>query len=123
MRNPFCTSCDNMMYLNMKQAAGKGATETLEYYCRCCKKVEPIENQNMVVPILKTSVQNRDTQFHLIVNEYTKHDPTLPRIDNIPCPNPECPVQKHKEIIYLRYDDAHLKYLYVCTECDFVWSR
>jgi hypothetical protein len=76
----------------------------------------------MVIPVMKTSVENRDTQFSLIVNEYTKFDPTLPRIHNIPCPNPECATKEGKEVIYIRYDDTNLKYLYLCTECDKLWK-
>ena len=121
MRHPFCPTCQNMMYLAMNQSSA-GSTDTLEYFCRCCKHVEPIVNQNMVIPIMKTSVENRDTQFSLIVNEYTKFDPTLPRIHNIPCPNPECATKEGKEVIYIRYDDTNLKYLYLCTECDKLWK-
>ena len=26
------------------------------------------------------------------------------------------------EIIYMRYDDENMKYLYICVECDTIWK-
>jgi len=69
-----------------------------------------------------------------LVNEYTKLDPTLPRVSNIPCPNAACisnRVHEEKvtsedqlphEVIYLRYNDAQLKFVYICNLCDTVWK-
>ena len=63
-------------------------------------------------------------------NEFTKLDPTLPRTQNIKCPNRSCP-SNHKsetgeeaknEVIYLRYDDVNLNYVYICTQCDTIWK-
>jgi len=78
--------------------------------------------------------------FSQVVNKYTKLDPTLPRINTIRCPNDECPSnrksagaggggaeaedkkEKKSEVIYLRYDDTNLKYVYLCAKCDKVWN-
>ena len=51
-------------------------------------------------------------------------DPTLPRLDNIPCPNKECPSNNgsDKEVIYIRYDDTNLKFIYLCVHCDKIWK-
>lgn len=50
------------------------------------------------------------------------------------CPNDECPSNEvvaasggksgkaKSEIIYVRYDDANLKYVYLCAKCDKVWN-
>ena len=60
-----------------------------------------------------------------IVNKYTKLDPTLPRINRIPCPNAECDTntkETPREIIYIRYDDTNIKYMYLCSTCDYVWK-
>ena len=29
---------------------------------------------------------------------------------------------KEREIIYIRYDDKNMKYVYLCPECDHVWK-
>ena len=65
--------------------------------------------------------------YHHLINEYTKLDPTLPVIDNIKCPNATCDSnntenQKKNKIIYLRVDDEKMKYLYICANCDKVWN-
>jgi aspartate carbamoyltransferase regulatory subunit len=52
-------------------------------------------------------------------------DPTLPRINNILCPNAECKTNTEdvpREIIYIRYDNVNMKYVYLCSECDVVWK-
>ena len=60
-----------------------------------------------------------------MINEYTKLDPTLPRVTNIDCPNTECPTrteEEDKEVITMRYDDINMKYVYLCAKCDFIWK-
>ena len=72
------------------------------------------------IPKIKKSEQS----FNHIINKYTKYDPTLPRINNILCPNPDCETNKgdkEREIIYIRYDDINMKYVYLCYECNTVW--
>lgn len=43
------------------------------------------------------------------------------------CPNADCKSNNDSvagpcEIIYIRYDDDNLKYLYLCSECDNIWK-
>jgi DNA-directed RNA polymerase subunit M/transcription elongation factor TFIIS len=96
----------------------------LVYYCRKCgneDKLLAIEN----VCVSKTQVKKTEQTFSHIVNQYTKLDPTLPRINSVLCPNPECLTNtedKPREIIYIRYDDANMKYIYLCSECDTIWK-
>jgi aspartate carbamoyltransferase regulatory subunit len=59
------------------------------------------------------------------VNQYTKLDPTLPRINFLPCPNAACENHEEnetREIIYVRYDNQQMKYIYICAKCDTVWE-
>ena len=79
------------------------------YYCRNCGVNQ--DNLNTIETSIVSSVQliNNETTMSHIINKYTKLDPTLPRINRIPCPNPECDTNdKNKnteiEIIYIRYD-------------------
>jgi hypothetical protein len=87
---------------------------------------------------------NTTQSFSQVVNKYTKLDPTLPRIKTIRCPNDDCISNKKRsgssqasssaddgssssknqenEVIYVRYDDTNLKYIYLCTKCDKVWN-
>ena len=75
--------------------------------------------------------QQKKEVFKILVNEYTKLDPTLPRVSNIPCPNAACVSNRpdeeksnsnQHEVIYLRYNDAALKFVYICNQCDTIWK-
>jgi hypothetical protein len=104
----------------------------LQYYCRNCGHIDDtIAADNICVS--KINIKHTTTQqsFSQVINKYTKFDPTLPRIHTIRCPNDECPSntgsvgEKKKsknEIIYVRYDDMNLKYVYLCAKCDKVWN-
>jgi DNA-directed RNA polymerase subunit M/transcription elongation factor TFIIS len=96
----------------------------LVYYCRNCGN----ENSNLATENLcvsKTQIKKDEQTFNYIINKYTKLDPTLPRISNVLCPNVDCKTNTNndeREIIYIRYDDTNMKYVYLCSTCDTVWK-
>ena len=118
----FCVKCENMYYIGIDA----DNTNQLIHYCRHCgHKDESIDDEGVCV--LNTQLKKGAQKFTHIINEYTKLDPTLPRIYNMKCPNEECKTNQEKyekltEIIYMRYDDNNLKYLYICAECDTNWK-
>ena len=116
----FCSVCNNMYYLRIDEQN----PNKLDYYCRNCGNEDKnLAHDNMCVS--KTYVKKNDQSFNHIINEYTKLDPTLPRVSTILCPNPECETNvknTKREIIYIRYDDTNMKYVYLCCECDTVWN-
>jgi len=96
----------------------------LVYYCRNCGNEDQTLTINNVT-VSKTVIKKTEQSFSHIINKYTKLDPTLPRINTILCPNVECPTNKkdkEREVIYIRYDDINMKYVYLCCECDTVWQ-
>jgi DNA-directed RNA polymerase subunit M/transcription elongation factor TFIIS len=116
----FCKNCDNMYYIRIKETDDNN----IEYYCRNCGYVDD-NLLNINTSISKIIVNNTHQNTHNIINKYTKLDPTLPKNDKILCPNSECPTNKKnekKEIIYLRYDDTNMKYIYLCSTCDTNWT-
>jgi len=126
----FCSKCDNMYYVRISETD----ENKLIYYCRKCGNTDDIITEdNMCVS--KTILKREEQKFSHIINEYTKLDATLPRVTNIKCPNPNCnegsasqPAAggagspQEKEIIYIRYDDINMKYVYICSACDTVWT-
>ncbi len=117
----FCAFCDNMYYISISDTD----SNVITYYCRNCgHKDDNTAEEGMRV--LKTQLKKGGQSFNHIINPYTKLDPTLPRIHNIKCPNDGCKTNKENaspaEIIYMRYDDDNMKYLYICVECDHVWK-
>ena len=134
----FCTECNNMYYIKIN---GEDAN-TLVYYCRFCGHEDDEPTESGVV-VLRTEYKKTEQQFSHMVNRYIKHDPTLPRIANVKCPNESCTsnaatsnaaTSNHgtankasgdkveSNVIYLRYDDDNMKYLYICEECDTTWK-
>ena len=142
----FCSECQNMYYIKIN---GEDAN-TLVYYCRFCGHEDNEPTDDGVV-VLRTEYKKTEQQFSHMINRYIKHDPTLPRITNVKCPNEGCksngstdksngstdksnsssasgghdsPVASKdaSSVIYLRYDDANMKYLYICEHCDTTWK-
>ena len=118
----FCVQCDNMYYIGISETD----SNKLTYYCRHCGHINnELATDGMCV--LDTKFKKSEQKFSHIINPYTKMDPTLPRIYNVKCPNESCATHKNDEskpteVIYIRYDDQNLKYLYICVECDYVWK-
>jgi aspartate carbamoyltransferase regulatory subunit len=95
----------------------------LIYYCRNCGNQDFVSVDDATVS--KIQLKKSQQEFSHIINKYTKLDPTLPRVSNILCPNGDCLTNKEDkpcEIIYIRYDDTNMKYVYLCSTCDTVWK-
>ncbi len=116
----FCSECSNMYYIRINS----DNTDKLIYYCRKCGH----EDNSFAIDngcVLKTQIKKTEQSFDYMVNKYTKFDPTLPRTNTILCPNQDCPTNKEKkerEIIYIRYNNTDMKYIYLCSDCDEVWQ-
>ena len=116
---------------------------SLAYYCRNCGHSDTmLMTENNCVS--NTQIKRTEQNYNHIINEYTKYDPTLPRISTSNCPNAKCESNmvaneaadeqgeaveeagtissKKAEIIYIRYDDVNMKYIYLCTHCDTKWK-
>ena len=109
-----CNKSNIMYYIRLNED-----TMSLTNYCRHCGNEDNSPNTNIIYSE-ESAIYDKD-----IVNEFTKYDPTLPRISNIPCQNAECISHKEgetTEIIYIKYDEVNLKFLYLCTKCDTSWK-
>lgn len=110
-----------MLYIGISETDANELT----YYCRNCKFVDT-EVGHEGVCVLNTQFTKGEQRFNHIINRYTKMDPTLPRIYNMRCPSLTCKSNlEHRpnpEIIYMRYDEDNMKYLYLCVECDEIWK-
>jgi DNA-directed RNA polymerase subunit M/transcription elongation factor TFIIS len=119
----FCSKCDNMYYIKISD---EEVVNTLIYYCRNCGNEDSVVTSENIV-VSKTQLSRTEQKYGNVVNKYTKLDPTLPRINTIKCPNPTCKSnvkqnENEREVIYMRYDDINMKYVYICAVCDTVWK-
>ena len=118
----FCNKCDNMFYIRISDDNGNSLT----YYCRNCGNEETNIQDDICVS--KTNLKRNEDKYYNIINKFSKYDPTLPHISNIPCPNSQCicnskDAKTEPDVIYKRYDEINLKYVYMCCHCDNVWHN
>jgi DNA-directed RNA polymerase subunit M/transcription elongation factor TFIIS len=121
-----------MLYIRLTEED----SHDLVFYCRNCGNSEELINKDNIC-VSKTDILIKEKAYYHDINEYTKLDPTLPRTNNIKCPNQLCPSNitidepgpstieentNKNEVIYLRYDDINMKYIYICTQCDKIWK-
>jgi DNA-directed RNA polymerase subunit M/transcription elongation factor TFIIS len=121
----FCTQCSNMYYTRITTDPDS-SLDSLMYYCQQCGNEEKADTE--FTRVLVTSVNKSSQTFNRFINKYTKLDPSLPRIRTIECPNTECITHTEtpapeSDIIYIRYDNVGMKYVYTCTHCDKIWTN
>lgn len=116
----FCSNCKNMYYIKIDE----DNPNSLLYYCRNCGNEDSLITEDNIC-VSKTQIKKGEKSFSHFINKYTKLDPTLPRVNNILCPNKDCITNtknEPREIIYIRYDDLNVNYVYLCSTCDTTWK-
>lgn len=99
-------------------ASADTSDDILIYFCKNCgdENRTPTEDDMCV---LYTQISHSNPTFTHVINKYTKYDPTLPRTI-MQCPKQQ-EDQRHKDpydVIYIRYDDINMRFVYLCTVCD-----
>ena len=119
----FCSSCSNMYYIKLE---GENSNNLI-YYCRNCGQTNDDEMDTGKC-IIKENITKNENKYNVSINKYTKKDNTLPRVNYIKCPNHNCLSNEDdfdvatREVIYVRYDQEDMKYLYLCSHCDHTWN-
>lgn len=117
----FCDICNNMFYVSVETVEGK---KKLVQYCKSCghKSYTTSTKSMCIIDDNKVSDKIKYSQY---VNKWIKYDPCLPRVKNITCPNETCTkdAQHDNEVIYIKYDNVDMKYLYHCCHCEHFWTN
>lgn len=150
----FCKICRYYLYLEEVSVVDdeKGDQESkkkeLRRVCRNCGYQEQMKGGL----ILEIDLKEKTSEgYKILMNEFTKDDPTLPHVHNLRCPSRACPSNKGRaypidnpaadaaaaapapqapnedkgevesDVIYLKYDAINMKYLYICNVCDTKW--
>ena len=109
-----------MLYFKIKEN-NEDNKSILIYYCRKFGDEEIIKNTELIKDVTYEKKQNKI----ISVNKNIKYDPTIPHIKNMNCPNSECIANKsevEQDIIYYRYNEDDIKYIYMCVNCDTMWK-
>lgn len=128
----FCEKCDNMYYIKIKNNDNDSDSDIDEnrliYYCRKCGN----ENTNLSkddICVSKEYMKQSKYKYNSVITPYTIKDPTLPRSKTIICPS--CSVNNKSQndndkedssVIYIRYDEENIKYVYLCSKCNTTWK-
>ena len=111
----FCPKCENLLYFDTK-------TEKLLRICRTCDYSEEDTQGGLA---METIVQERTSEgYKILLNEFTRQDPTLPHVTTLPCPKTSCPTNtkgQPRDVIIIKYDAQNLKFLYICNVCNEQW--
>lgn len=114
----FCDDCDNMLYISVDNE------NKLIYYCKNCSFIKYGDLSNGSICVIEDNRVSDDIKYIQFLNKYIKHDVTIPRVKNINCPNEECTKKKEEEnqVMYIKYDNKNMKYMYHCCYCENFWK-
>ncbi len=114
----FCQICSNMLYIKIDE------NKDLIEYCKNCNFSKKSEDTNSRI-VIDSTYNNQDINYKMHLNKFIKYDPTIPRVNNIPCQNKSCTKQSSDDnsIMIIKYDNVNLKYIYFCTYCDYFWTN
>lgn len=136
----FCSICDNVLHMQIgaledKKKTTDTATVPLLMYCKHCPftlEFDQNKDNNPRTQVFNPCMyrsnysSNHPLYFSTLVNKYTFDDPTLPRM-HCACPNDECLTHKDNqltpEVIFVRFDDQEMQYLYLCQHCRQCWYK
>jgi len=110
----FCNQCENMLYISVEDS-------NLIYHCKNCN-FQDFKDCSKTAE--KITSDFGDEKYSAFMSKHIKHDPTLPRVNNIACPNAQCTKKptEPNEVIYLKYNLEDMKYIYFCCHCDNFWK-
>lgn len=112
----FCDACNNMLYIKVEDAS------TLLYFCKNCQAVFPedtSESRCVTENVLDEDVSN----YKQYITPYIKFDKTLPKVNNVMCPNQGCTRgKKDNEVMYIKFNATSMSYLYYCCHCEHFWK-
>ncbi len=113
----FCTVCDNYLYLQVE-----GDKQVLQRICRNCG-FRDTEDQGGLVS--EMHIEQRAAEGYTLINEFTLKDKRLPHLYNtMKCISDKCPSSlpgKESDIVYIKYDNENLRYIYMCYICQATW--
>ena len=114
----FCEVCDNATAL---RSSDEGKAVIVCHYCGHSKALEELieeaGSEGCSSFVVSSSDHSDSTSMYAhYLTPAIFSDPTLARTRDIDCPD-KC----RQDIVYIKYDSANMRYLFVCTECRKAW--
>lgn len=132
----FCPDCES--YLITKIINNDNPNKILNLECNNCgyKKNIDISKEPEYKRVYQSNYKTKQIKIDQKNIQYLDKDPTLPHVNNIPCPNPQCITNKENpnpevltgskvmnDVLYLKLNDSDLTFLYQCCNCKHTWTN
>jgi DNA-directed RNA polymerase subunit M/transcription elongation factor TFIIS len=132
----FCPDCES--YLVLKIVTNDNPNKLLNLECNNCgyKKNIDISKEPEYKRVFQNNYKTKKIKIDQKNIQYLDKDPTLPHVNNIPCPNPQCITNKENptpevltgdnikhDVLYLKLNDNDLTFLYQCCNCKHTWTN
>ena len=132
----FCPDCES--YLITKISNNDNPNKILNLECNNCgyKKNIDISKEPEYKRVYQNNYKTKQIKIDQKNIQYLDKDPTLPHVDNIPCPNPQCITNKDNpnpeiltgdkiinNVLYLKLNESDLTFLYQCCNCKHTWTN
>lgn len=115
----FCENCNNMLYVRHSED-----DQELINFCKNCNwTIVAKEQEQFKNSLLDTAHTATNLKLSQYLTKNIKYDLTLPRVNNIVCPNIECTRKPNEEnkVIYAKYDIENMNFVYYCCHCEKFW--
>jgi len=123
----FCPTCNNYLFLKINNEENSISFTNNCRNCGYSQTTTSNDLKSMKQESVYANSENIDKcKFYAMKKELLIYDPTLPHINNIPCPNDSCPSKQDEsinDIIYLVIDKRSMKMLYICNNCVSHWTN
>jgi len=125
----FCPDCENLLITKIADIdTTDNPNNLVSYFCNNCSYSEDLKiknkETNKCVYYNKKGVVSSKIDANVI--PFLDLDPTLPRINNLQCPNTECESVKESitnDVRYIQIDSDTMTYLYKCNHCQQTWKN
>jgi hypothetical protein len=118
----FCEICQNLLFVRPSEKRSLVAS------CSYCLSKTDMGaggsgGSGGAVVVSDTAYKSDAAKYSHLMTPLLHEDPTLPRVRDVPCPNPACtkPAGEASYALFVKYDAENLKFLYSCTFCKHFW--
>ena len=128
-------------YLQTQITTDENANKIMSFVCNNCnyKKSIDISKEPEYKCVYQYNYNLKKNNINKQNLKFFKKDPTLPHVNNIPCPNVECITNKENitsevlninseseninDVLYIKLNESDLTYQYQCCNCNHTWTN
>lgn len=119
----FCENCENLLVIRQIEDEATGELRVVNRCLNCGSKLDKELPNDRSIMIISKDYRKTGQDLER-ENTNIKHDPRLPRVNNIKCINKDCKIPKggDNEVIYILKNKKDMVYKYICVHCDTTWT-